>query len=67
MALTLAPIFANGMVLQRELPVRVRGTATPGSPVRVSVQGRTGSCLADKHGCWECEVAPLVASDGETL
>ncbi|MBO7675156.1 MAG: hypothetical protein J6S63_09120 [Atopobiaceae bacterium] len=67
MALTLAPIFANGMVLQRELPVRVWGTATPGSPVRVSVQGRTGSCLADKNGGWECEVAPLVASDGETL
>lgn len=34
------PIFAGGMVLQRELPVPVWGTASPGEKITVSFAGQ---------------------------
>jgi sialate O-acetylesterase len=67
MSLTLTPIFASGMVLQRELPVCVWGAAEPGTHVDVRIQGQTASCVADGDGCWRCTLAPLAASDAETL
>ncbi len=67
MKLTLAPIFASGMVLQRELPVRVWGSANPGTRVDVDVQGQVAACVADSNGDWCCTFAPLHASDAETL
>ena len=67
MSLSLAPIFASGMVLQRELPVSVWGTAEPGDHIDVRVQGQTASCVADTQGNWRCELVPLTASEAETL
>ncbi len=67
MSLSLAPIFASGMVLQRELPVSVWGTAEPGDHIDVRIQGQTASCVADAQGSWRCKLAPLTASDAETL
>lgn len=67
MSLSLAPIFASGMVLQRELPVSVWGTADPSAIVDVHIQGQTTSCVTDDRGNWRCELAPLIASDAETL
>lgn len=67
MSLALAPIFASGMVLQRELPVSVWGTAEPGSPVEVRIQGQAASCVADASGAWRCTLAPLTASESEAL
>ena len=67
MSLSLAPIFASGMVLQRELPVRLWGEADPGTPVEVRIQSQTASCVADTTGSWSCTLAPLAASDAETL
>lgn len=67
MNLSLAPIFASGMVLQRELPVCVWGTAEPGVCVEVRIQGKSTSTRADDLGQWRCTLEPLNASDGETL
>ena len=67
MSVTLAPIFASGMVLQRELPVRVWGTASPGTLVEVEVQGQASSCTAGNDGAWCCTLPALHASDDETL
>ena len=67
MSLSLAPIFASGMVLQRELAVSVWGTAEPGVAVDVRIQGQAASCETDAEGCWNCELAPLHTSDAETL
>ncbi|MBR3384662.1 MAG: hypothetical protein IKG69_05595 [Atopobiaceae bacterium] len=67
MSLALAPIFASGMVLQRELPVRVWGVAEPGATVDVQIQGQDASDVADEKGEWSCTLAPLSASDGQTL
>ena len=67
MALTLAPIFSSGMILQRELPIRVWGHADPGSLVNVCIQGKTASCAARQDGSWDCMLLPLDTSDEETL
>ena len=67
MSLTLAPIFASGMILQRELPVRVWGTAEPGARVEVRIQWQTVAAVADTQGDWSCTLAPLHASDAEAL
>lgn len=67
MSLTLAPIFASGMVLQRELPVCVWGTTEPGACIDVRIQGQFASAEADDCGQWRCTLAPLHASDAETL
>ncbi len=67
MTLTLAPIFSSGMILQRELPIRVWGHADPGSLVNVCIQGKTASCAARQDGSWDCMLLPLDTSDEETL
>ncbi len=67
MSLSLAPIFTSGMVLQRELPVCVWGTSEPAACVEVRIQGQSTSAQADNLGQWRCTLAPLHASDAETL
>ena len=67
MRLSLAHIFASGMVLQRDLPVHVWGTAGPDAHVDVRIQGQSVSTEADVHGRWRCTLAPLCVSDAETL
>ena len=46
LALELATPFADNMVLQRERPVRVWGTAEPGESVTVSFAGQTKTTAA---------------------
>ena len=67
MSVTLAPIFASGMVLQRDLPVRIWGTTEPNVRVDVCFQGQVVSAEGDAHGNWCCSLEPLHASDGEAL
>lgn len=67
MSLALAPIFADGMVLQRELPVRIWGVAERDAAVDVCVQGQSASAVADEQGRWSCTLTPLHASDAQTL
>ncbi len=63
----LAELFQNGMVLQREKPVTVWGTADPGAAVTVSIQGRSASTVADAQGNWELQLPALEASGSERL
>ena len=59
---TVDPVFADHMVLQRELPVRVWGKANPGEPVKVIFAGRTCKTVTDKDGTWSVKLAPMKAS-----
>ncbi|MDB5339560.1 MAG: Sialic acid-specific 9-O-acetylesterase [Planctomycetaceae bacterium] len=58
---TLAPLFGHGMVLQRDLPVRIWGTASNGEQITVHFCGQRVSVVADKQGRWECALQPLKA------
>jgi len=58
----IASIFTNGMVLQREIPVPVWGTASPGSTITIRFAGQQVLGTADADGCWMVRLAPLTAN-----
>lgn len=66
--ITLAPLFQDGAVLQREKPAPVWGKATPGKEVTVTFAGQTKKTKADAIGCWEVSLDPLTTSaEGKIL
>ena len=62
-----AILFRDGMVIQRDKPIKVWGTARPGALVRVSMQNRTAECTADPDGCWLVTCGPFCASFSEEM
>ena len=54
--------FGDNMVLQRELPARIRGSASPGEEVTVKFAGQTVTTAADAKGDWLATLAPLRAN-----
>lgn len=60
--LRVASPFGDHMVLQREMPVPVWGTATPGDKITVTFADQTQSTTADAAGAWRVALAPLPAS-----
>ncbi len=61
-AVTLPHIFGDNMVLQREKPVPVWGTAAPGEKIVVGFDGQSKSCTAGSGGQWTVTLDPLKAS-----
>lgn len=57
-----AAVFADRMVLQRECPVKVWGTATPQEAVTVEFAGQKKTAAADAQGNWLVRLEPLSAS-----
>jgi sialate O-acetylesterase len=55
---TLPAILTDHMVIQRDLPVHVWGTADPGEVVTVSFRGETRSDTAGEFGRWSIYLAP---------
>ncbi|SDR17530.1 sialate O-acetylesterase [Pseudoxanthomonas sp. CF385] len=51
-AVEMPRIFADGMVVQRDQPVRVWGDAAPGARVHVSFAGRDATAQAGADGRW---------------
>ncbi|MFO0967991.1 MAG: sialate O-acetylesterase [Gemmataceae bacterium] len=45
-------LFTDGMVLQQGMKCPVWGTAAPGEPVTVKIQGQAASTKAGKDGAW---------------
>ncbi len=60
--LTVARIFSDGTVLQREMAVPVWGTASAGAEVTVSFAGQTKQSTADAAGLWMVRLDSLEAS-----
>lgn len=59
---TVAPVFGDHMVLQREWPVPVWGTAAPGEQVSVGFAGQTVETKAGPDGNWLVKLKPLETS-----
>lgn len=59
---TVASVFGNDMVLQRELPVPVWGMASPGEKVSVSFGEQIIDTKADSQGNWMVRLNPLETS-----
>lgn len=60
--LTLPSVFSDHMVLQREQPVPVWGTAEPGAIVTVEFAGQTKTATADSSKHWKILLDPMPAS-----
>ncbi|HEY4249205.1 MAG TPA: sialate O-acetylesterase [Lacunisphaera sp.] len=64
----LASPFTDHMVLQRDLPVPVWGTAEPADSITVAFAGQVKSVTVGAEGNWRVELDPLAASaEGQTL
>lgn len=59
--LAVAPAFGDRMVLQREMPVPLWGTADAGAKIVVSFAGQRVETTAGADGKWRAELAPLTA------
>ncbi|HEX8554807.1 MAG TPA: sialate O-acetylesterase [Sphingomonas sp.] len=56
-------LFADHMVLQRDKPIRLRGTAPAGQPVTVEIDGQKATVRADTRGDWSATI-PAMAAGG---
>jgi hypothetical protein len=54
-----AKVFGDHMVLQREMPVPVWGTAKPGEKITVTFRGQKVSTVAGTNGQWRVELAAM--------
>lgn len=57
----LHPLFANDMVLQRDLPDPIWGWTDPGTKVTVSMNGKTADATAGPDGKWMAKLGPFSA------
>lgn len=57
-----APLFVDGAILQRDLPVAVWGEANPSENVTVQFAGQSLATRADTSGRWIVRLAALPAS-----
>ena len=60
-ALRLPSFISDGMVLQQEQPIKIRGWADAGQTVTVSVAGQSKQVTADSDGQWLATLDPLAA------
>jgi len=66
--LGLSRYFSDGMVLQRDKPVKISGFADDGTEVVVSFAGQKKTSTADKDGNWAVTLDPMTAnSHGQQL
>jgi len=55
----LPAVFADNMVLQREIKVPVWGTADPGEQVTITLEDQRATATADAQGRWKTEIGPI--------
>src|SRR5665213_2970298 len=60
--IVLPKILGNNMVLQRDKPVPIWGTASVGEKVSVKFGGQNKTAVADASGKWEIMLDPMPAS-----
>lgn len=65
--LQLPVVYTDYMVLQRDIPLRIHGTADAGTPVSVRIDGQHQKTVTGKDGKWEVLLAPIKAGDDYQL
>jgi sialate O-acetylesterase len=66
LAVQFAGLFTDHMVLQRDQPVTIWGTADPGESITVTLAAQSKTTVADPDGRWSLKFDPLKAG-GEPL
>lgn len=65
--LRLPAIYSDGMVLQRDTPLLIHGTANAEEEVKVQIEKQTAKTTAGKDGLWEVELKPPKAGGPYSL
>ena len=65
--LKMSQLYTDYMVLQRDLPLDIHGTANTGEKVTVSINGQTATATADNQGKWSATLKPMKAAEDLTL
>ena len=60
--LKIANVFSNDMVLQRDQPVRIWGTADNGTLITLQFAGQTKQCTTELNRKWMITLSPMPAS-----
>ncbi len=63
----LPQLFSDHMVLQRNIPLPIWGTAAPGEEIRVSIDKQELTTKANGQGEWKVKLAPLGLGEPRTL
>ncbi|MDD5349700.1 MAG: hypothetical protein PHQ12_05765, partial [Chthoniobacteraceae bacterium] len=66
-AVTLPAVLNSHMVLQRDMPVPIWGTADPNEKVTVQFRGQQKTATADAQGKWMVKLDPLKVGEPGTL
>lgn len=65
---SLAPIFTDHAVLQRNQPIPIWGWSDPGEKITVKFSNKTAKTVGDENGQWRIELPTLSAqAKGQTL
>lgn len=65
--LKLSELYADNMVLQRDMPLDIHGTANAGEQVTVSIAGQKVTAVANNRGEWSVTLQPLRVGTDYTL
>ncbi|MCH5232916.1 MAG: sialate O-acetylesterase [Muribaculaceae bacterium] len=65
--LQMPPVFSDGMVLQRNVPLNIRGIANAGDKITVSLGQETATAVTDNRGDWSVTLPPFKENTGLTL
>lgn len=57
--LSLSPLYQSGMVLQRDRPLTIEGTANSGDKISLSIGGKSYKTVANNLGKWSVTIDPL--------
>jgi sialate O-acetylesterase len=60
-------LVSDGMVLQREIPIRIWGFASPGEQITVKFDGETANAVTDDNGKWLVIFSPKKAGGPYTM
>lgn len=63
----LASVLGDHMVLQRDVPVPIWGSAEPGEKIIVAIAGQTHETQANEEGHWRVDLTPLSVGEPLTL
>lgn len=65
--LSMSSLYADYMVLQRDVPLDIHGTANTGEKITVEIGGQKASAVADNQGKWSAVLSPMQAAEDLTL
>lgn len=65
--LSMSSLYADYMVLQRDVPLDIHGTANTGEKITVEIGGQKATATADNQGKWSVVLSPMQAAEDLTL